>query len=76
MMTHINHVISKELVQFANCCNADWNAAQNIGQWIGFACPLDLQKAVAVMAMADPGDGVNDSPLTGEKSKMAALAPS
>jgi hypothetical protein len=37
---------------------------------------LDLQKAVAVMAMADPGDGVNDSPLTGGESKMAALAPS
>jgi putative transposase len=23
-------------------CNADWNAAQNIGQWLGFSCPLAL----------------------------------
>ncbi len=22
-------------------CNADWNASQNIGQWLGFSCPLD-----------------------------------
>ena len=34
-------------------CNSDWNASQNIGQWLGFSCPLDLQKAVAVMAMVD-----------------------
>jgi IS605 OrfB family transposase len=78
---HRNGMIGKRVKHWFTghdgyCCNADWNAAQNIGQWIGFACPLDLQKAVAVMAMADPGDGVNDSPLTGEKSKMAALAPS
>jgi hypothetical protein len=26
--------------------------------------------------MADPGDGVNDSPLTGEESRTVALAPS
>jgi IS605 OrfB family transposase len=57
-------------------CNADWNAAQNIGQWVGFACPLDLQKAVVAMTMADPKDGVNDSPLTREESKTVALAPS
>jgi len=50
-------------------CNADWNAAQNIGQWVGFSCPLDLQKAVFAMNTVDLGDGVNDSPLTGEKSK-------
>jgi IS605 OrfB family transposase len=24
-------------------CNSDWNASQNIGQWVGFSCPLDLQ---------------------------------
>jgi hypothetical protein len=29
----------------------------------GWDFPLNLQKAVAVMAMADPKDGVNDSPL-------------
>jgi len=55
-------------------CNADWNASQVIGGWHGFACPLDLQKAVAAMAMVDSGDGVNGSPLTGEKSKAVALA--
>lgn len=43
-------------------CNADWNASQNIGQWLGFSCPLNLQKTVAAMAMADTGGGVNDSP--------------
>ncbi len=43
-------------------CNADWNASQNIGQWLGFSCPLHLQKAVAAMAMADTEGGVNDSP--------------
>jgi IS605 OrfB family transposase len=78
---HRNGMIGKRVKHWfighdGYCCNADWNAAQNISQWVGFACPLDLQKAVAVMTMADPGDGVNDSPLTGEKSKMAALAPS
>jgi transposase len=30
-------------------CDADWNASHNIGQWLGFSCPLDLQKAVSVM---------------------------
>jgi IS605 OrfB family transposase len=44
-------------------CNADWNASQNIGQWEGFSCPLNLQGAVAAMAMADAKGGVNDSPL-------------
>ncbi len=23
-------------------CNADWNASQNIGQWLGFSCPVNL----------------------------------
>jgi len=56
-------------------CNADWNAAQNIGQWLGFSCPLDLQKTVAAMAMADREGGVDDSPLTSEASKRADLSP-
>jgi putative transposase len=43
-------------------CNADWNAAQNIGQWLGFSCPLGLQKAVSVMDMDDAKGGVYDSP--------------
>ena len=44
-------------------CNADWNASQNIGQWLGFSCPLNLKDALAAMAMADVEGGVNDSPL-------------
>jgi putative transposase len=44
-------------------CNADWNASQNIGQWLGFSCPLNLQKTMSVMGMADAEGGVNDSPL-------------
>lgn len=51
-------------------CNADWNASQNIGQWLGFSCPLSLQKSVAVMAAPDTEVGVNDSPLTGDASKI------
>ncbi|WP_026734520.1 RNA-guided endonuclease TnpB family protein [Fischerella sp. PCC 9605] len=43
-------------------CNADWNASQNIGQWIGFSCPLDLQKTVSAMGAVDVEGGVNDSP--------------
>ncbi|HAA26633.1 MAG TPA: transposase [Cyanobacteria bacterium UBA8553] len=43
-------------------CNADWNASQNIGQWIGFSCPLHLQEVMAAMAMTDTEGGVNDSP--------------
>jgi putative transposase len=43
-------------------CNADWNASQNIGQWLGFSCPLGLQKAVSVMDMDDAKGGVYDSP--------------
>jgi putative transposase len=34
-------------------CNADWNASQNIGQWLGFSCPLDLQKTVSAMGTVD-----------------------
>lgn len=57
-------------------CNADWNASQNIGQWDGFSCPLDLQKAVSAMGIVDVEGEVNDSPLTGEASMTAALAQS
>jgi putative transposase len=49
-------------------CNADWNASQNIGQWLGFSCPLSLQKAVVAMATVDAEGAVNDSPLTGKAS--------
>jgi putative transposase len=56
-------------------CNADWNASQNIGQWFGFSCPLNLQSAVAAMAMADAEGAVNDSPLSSEASKRADLSP-
>ncbi|NJR61381.1 MAG: IS200/IS605 family element transposase accessory protein TnpB [Cyanobacteria bacterium CRU_2_1] len=56
-------------------CNADWNASQNIGQWLGFSCSLSLQSAVATMAMADAEGAVNDSPLTSEASKRADLSP-
>jgi putative transposase len=56
-------------------CNADWNASQNIGQWLGFSCPLSLQSAVAAMAMADAEGGVNDSPRSSEASKRADSSP-
>jgi IS605 OrfB family transposase len=39
-------------------CNADFNAARNIGQWIGFSCPLDLQKTVSAMGAVDLEGGV------------------
>nr|MCU0535338.1 zinc ribbon domain-containing protein [Hydrococcus sp. Prado102] len=57
-------------------CNADWNAAQNIGQWFGFSCPLDLQKAVSVMDIADVEGGVNDSPLKARLSMTGINPPS
>ncbi|MCV3215087.1 RNA-guided endonuclease TnpB family protein [Plectonema radiosum NIES-515] len=47
-------------------CNADYNASQNIGQWLGFSCPLSLQKALVAMARVDAEGAVNDSPLTSE----------
>ena len=56
-------------------CNADWNASQNIGQWLGFSCPLALQKSVFVMNTADGEGGVDDSPLTGEATKTVAHIP-
>ncbi|NET43338.1 transposase [Okeania sp. SIO2B3] len=47
-------------------CNADWNASQNIGQWLGFSCPMNLKKVVSVMGIDDSEVGVNDSPSTDE----------
>jgi putative transposase len=57
-------------------CNADWNASQNIGQWVGFSCPLGLQEAVAAMVAVDVKGGVNDNPLTSEAFKMVDSSPS
>ena len=56
-------------------CHADWNASQNIGQWLGFSCPLDLQKTVSVMGMVDAEGEVNDSPSTSTASKRVDLSP-
>lgn len=56
-------------------CNADWNASQNIGQWLGFSCPLSLQSAVSAMGTADAEGAVNDSPLSSEASKRVDLSP-
>ena len=56
-------------------CNADWNASQNIGQWLGFSCPLSLQKAVVAMVTVDAEGAVNDSPLTSEASMRVDLSP-
>ena len=56
-------------------CNADWNASQNIGQWIGFSCPLGLQKAVSAMGTVDAEGGVHDNPLTSEASGRVDLSP-
>ncbi|MGB3510701.1 MAG: zinc ribbon domain-containing protein, partial [Microcoleaceae cyanobacterium] len=56
-------------------CNADWNASQNIGQWLGKSCPVNLQKAVSVMDMVDLKVGVNDSPSTDEKFKQVDSSP-
>ncbi|MBV8886223.1 MAG: transposase [Chroococcidiopsidaceae cyanobacterium CP_BM_RX_35] len=53
-------------------CHSDWNAAQNIGQWLGFSCPLDLQKAVSAMGIVDVEGEVNDSPLTSDAPRTMA----
>lgn len=78
---HRNGVIGKRKKhQFTGLdgyrCNADWNASQNIGQWLGFACPLELQKVVSVIDAAVLGDGVDDSPLTSDASRTVVLTPS
>lgn len=77
---HRNGVIGKrnrhQFVGFDGYrCNADWNASQNIGQWLGFSCPLSLQKAVAAMAMVDGEGGVNDSPLNLERGTDCGFSP-
>jgi IS605 OrfB family transposase len=69
---HRNGVIGKRVKHWFKGfdgykCNADWNASQNIGQWLGFSCPLGLQTAVAAMAKADARDGVDDNPLNLER---------
>lgn len=56
-------------------CNADWNAAQNIGQWVGFSCPLDLQKTVTAMVAVDVEGGQHDNALTSEASMRVDLSP-
>jgi IS605 OrfB family transposase len=56
-------------------CNADWNASQVIGKWLGFSCPLSLQKAVAAMAMVDREGGVNDSPLNLDRVNDCGFSP-
>jgi len=53
--------------------NADWNASQVIGKWLGFSCPLGLQKVVAVMVAADAVGEVDDNPLTRKESKTVSL---
>uniref|UniRef100_UPI0035C91CC6 zinc ribbon domain-containing protein n=1 Tax=Okeania sp. SIO2F4 TaxID=2607790 RepID=UPI0035C91CC6 len=55
---HRNGVIGKRVKHTffgydAYQCNADWNASQNIGQWLGFSCPVNLHKAVSVMDGVD-----------------------
>ncbi len=47
----------------------------HIGQWVGFSCPLGLQKAVAAMAAVDAEGGVYDSPLTSEAFSRADSSP-
>lgn len=76
---HRNGVIGKRVKhQFKGFdgyrCHADWNASQNIGQWLGMKCPLDLQKAVSAMDMVDLAGGVNDSPLASDASRTVAIA--
>ncbi len=55
-------------------CNADWNASQNIGQRLGFSCPLDLQQAAVAMAAADVEGAVDDSPLTSKTPMRVDLS--
>lgn len=56
-------------------CNADWNASQVIGKWLGFSCPLSLQKAVSAMEIVDGEGGVNDSPLNLERGSEGGFSP-
>lgn len=54
-------------------CNADWNASQNIGQWVGFSCPLDLQKVLSVMGKTDLEGERHDTALTRRESNRTGL---
>lgn len=77
---HRNGVIGKrnrhQFVGFDGYrCNADWNASQVIGRWLGFSCPLDLQKALSAMGGVDSADGVNDSPLNLERGTDCGFSP-
>jgi putative transposase len=56
-------------------CNSDWNASQNIGQWVGFSCPLSLQKAVSAIGAVDGEGGVDDSPLNLERGNDCGFSP-
>jgi putative transposase len=56
-------------------CNSDWNASQNIGQWLGFSCSLSLQKAVSAMDAVDKEGGVDDSPLNLERVSDCGFSP-
>ncbi|WP_255515697.1 hypothetical protein [Microcoleus sp. FACHB-831] len=37
-------------------------SSQNNGQWLDFSCPLNLQEAVAAMAIADVEGEIDGSP--------------
>lgn len=54
-------------------CNSDWNASQNIGQWVGFSCPLDLQKVLSVMGKIDLEGERHDTALTERESNRTGL---
>lgn len=54
-------------------CNSDWNASQNIGQWLGFSCPLDLQKVLSVMGKIDLEGERHDTALTERESNRTGL---
>jgi putative transposase len=54
-------------------CNSDWNASQNIGQWVGFSCPLDLQNVLSVMGEIDLEGERHDTALTERESIRTGL---
>lgn len=56
-------------------CNADFNAARVVGKWLGFSCPLNLQKTVAVMVADDVEGERHDTALNSEASMRVDLSP-
>jgi putative transposase len=54
--------------------SSDWNASQNIGQWDGFACSLELKDGALVMSSPVLGNGVYDSPPNSVSEQFPALA--